>query len=57
MKSGQDQEHLGFTGSGKEFVFYPESNRNALEDFEMGNAIMFLIDLSGCCTEERPGWR
>lgn len=57
MKSGQDQEHLGFTGSGKEFVSYPENNRNALEDFEMGNAIMFLKDLSGCCTEERPGWR
>lgn len=57
MKSGQDQEHLGFAGSGKEFVFYLESNRNALEDFEMGHTIVFLKDLSGCYTEKRPVWR
>lgn len=54
---GQDQEHLGFIGSGKKFVFYPESNRNALEGFEMGNDMMFFKDLSGCYTEKRLGWR
>lgn len=45
QERGQDQEHLGFKGSGKEFVFYPESNRNVLEGFEMGNEMMFCKDL------------
>lgn len=42
----QDQECLGFIGSSKEFLFYPKSNGNALENFEMRNDTIFSKALS-----------
>lgn len=52
----QDQERWSFIGSGKEFVLHPESSRNVLESFEMGNDVFFK-DLPGCYMEKRLGWR
>lgn len=53
---GQDQQHLGITGRGsdKEFVFYPKSNRNALEDSGVGSDL-FLKELFGCFIGKRAG--